>query len=111
MSGDIWKGGQEFLERDPLNKHRERFKSIEISLNGEIDLLSLNTVGSFILESGQRFVETDDVRYLITDSAIVNNRLKAGDKVFSAVYAEHGQVFVNFVEPYFENIDHLNELR
>lgn len=48
---------------------------------------------------------------LVDDQTTTNNRLKAGDKAFFATYIKDGQVFVDFVEPYFESIDHLDKLR
>lgn len=103
--------GAEVLKQDPYNKHGERFKSIEIITDDEIELLNLNEVGLCIHEDGQSYVECNGIRYLVDEQTTINNKLKAGDKVFFATYIKKGQVFVNFVEPYFEDIDRLDTLR
>jgi hypothetical protein len=77
----------------------------------EIELLNLNEVGLCIHEDGQSYVEYNGIRYLVDEQTTINNKLKAGDKVFFATYIRNGQVFVNFVEPYFEAIDRLDTLR
>jgi tetratricopeptide (TPR) repeat protein len=105
--------GRQILKQDPLNKHRDRFLKIEIEveLDENIELLHLDEVGLFIREKDQVYVENNGERYLITAQATVNNKLGSGDKVFYAVYARHEQTAVDFVEPYFDNIDHLDQLK
>jgi tetratricopeptide (TPR) repeat protein len=103
--------GREILKQDPFNKHRERFNSNEIVMDDGIELLNLNEIGLCIHENGQSYVECNGVRYLVDDQTTVNNQLKAGDNAFFATYTRNGQVFIDFVEPYFESIDHLDKLR
>jgi tetratricopeptide (TPR) repeat protein len=96
---------------DPFNRHRERIARIEIYMDDEIQLLNLNEVGMMIQEGGQNFIEGTSSLYSISDQTTVNNRLRTGDKVWFATYTKLGEVFVNFIEPYFASLDHLEELR
>ena len=103
--------GADILKHDPFHKHGERLSRIEIRMNNEIELLNLNEVGICVHKDGLSYVECKKTLYLVDEQTTINNRLKAGDKVFFATYTRNGQVFINFVEPYFESIDDLHELR
>jgi tetratricopeptide (TPR) repeat protein len=103
--------GKRVLRQDPFNRHRDRFDSMEIRMNDEIQLLNLNEIGMLIHEDGQNFIQGIGSLYSIPDNATVNNKLRTGDKVFFATYKEAGEVFINFIEPYFTNLDQLEELR
>ena len=103
--------GETILREDPLNKHAERFSRLDVRLDEEISLQSLNEVGIAIVEDGQRYVESQGVRYPVNEQAVVNNQIEPNDKVFFAVYARGQDVYADFIEPYFESIDDLERLR
>ena len=103
--------GADILKHDPFHKHGHRLSRIEITMNNEIELLNLNEVGICVHKDGLSYVECKETLYLVDEQTTINNRLKAGDKVFFATYTRNAQVFINFVEPYFESIDDLHELR
>ena len=103
--------GEEILCNDHHNKHRERFRQLNIWLDETIKLQSLNEVGVAIKEAGQRYVENESGRYPVNEHATVNNRIGPNDKVFFGLYSKGQEVYADFIEPYFENIDDLANLR
>ena len=74
-------------------------------------MLRLNEAGAFIQAADQSYVEREGERYPLDAQATVNNRLKDQDKVYFATYSRGGHVFADFVEPYFEGIDDLYQLK
>lgn len=104
--------GEAILREDPLGKHRKRFDYEAVPVLDEgVRLLNLDGVGFCAREGEQRCVESEGVRYPVEDGATLNYNLRAGDKVFFAIYERGGRVFADFVEPYFESIDGLGQLR
>jgi tetratricopeptide (TPR) repeat protein len=102
--------GKVILEKDPHNRHRERFSNLDIEISSKISLVNLYEVGFAARADGQRRVQSNNGIYSLREEAIFNNKLMEGDKVFFATYTKEGQVFADFVEPYFETIDHLEQL-
>jgi tetratricopeptide (TPR) repeat protein len=102
--------GEEILKKDPFHRHGERLNNLRVVIDDEVELINLNEVGLCVHENGQRYVECNGILYLVNGETTVNNKLKVGDKAFFATYAKNGRVFIDFVEPYFDNIDHLAEL-
>jgi hypothetical protein len=103
--------GEAILREDRYNKHEERFSRFNPWLDEEISLRSLNEIGIAILENERRYVENQSGRYVVHEQATVNNQIEPNAKVFFALYARGQEVYADFIEPYFENIDDLERLR
>lgn len=103
--------GREVLEKDRYNRHRDRFDQLYLNIDERVSLLNLYEVGVMLRDGDEWFVESESGRFLLTDQTTVNYRLNENDRVFFATYAGDGQVFADFVEPHFDNIDHLDKLR
>jgi|GEM_PF-3275085 len=103
--------GEEILREDTHNKHRERFGQLGVSFDEAVNLRSLDEVGVATMENGQRYVENDSGRYLVNEHATVNNQIDPNDKVFFGLYSKGQEVYADFIEPYFENIDDLASLK
>ena len=103
--------GRTIIVKDPYHKHADRFAQLELHLDEQVELISLNRMGILGKEEGRIYILADGARYLPHERATVNYKSKSGDKVFFATYHYKGQLIVDFIEPYFENLDHLDQLK
>jgi tetratricopeptide (TPR) repeat protein len=103
--------GAKIINADAYNKHSEHFNRIELRLDDQTTLLNLNEIGVCTREDGRRCIESKEIKYLIDEQATINNKVKAGDRVFFATYRKNGEIIADFVEPYFDSLEDLYSLR
>jgi tetratricopeptide (TPR) repeat protein len=109
--GFYMKKGENLIKQDSFIKYRDRFETLHINLNEDINLLNLSAVGIYTQADDQKYVRCSNERFALGENATINNKVKSGDKVFFASYAKQGQTFADFVEPYFESIVDLEKLK
>ncbi len=104
--------GREILDSDSRNKYRNRFTKIKIALDEKIMLLNLNEVGYLFKIGNESYIKhKSGNNYMISNKATVNNRVRENDKVFFATYKIEEEITVDFIEPFFESINQLPQLK
>lgn len=103
--------GQEILDSDPYNRFRERFTKFKVELDEKTTLLKLNEVGILVRAATESFIEQGNFRYPFNNQVTINNRVKENDKVFFATYKIGEEIVADFIEPFFESITQLRQLK
>jgi tetratricopeptide (TPR) repeat protein len=104
--------GKQILEKDENARYSEQFYTLNSSIDEKIKLLELNKIGIAAKINDNKYIKYEDELYALGEDAVYNYNIKAGDKVFFALYrTKDEKVFADFVEPYFEDISELQSLK
>ena len=109
----FYQKGKSILSSDQYNKYKEKFLQMRLDPAADTDaqLLELMNIGIFHEEQNRKYIESNNTHYPLATKVTCNNRVKNGDTVYFATYKKGTDIYADFIEPYFENLDNLKALK
>ena len=106
----LLKKGEGILKSNPYAKCLKNYKNFSFEKSA-IQLIERRLKGKYV--NGQIESESGE-KIRLVDNVIMNNRLRNNDKVWYSTFGDMskgGLIFANFIEPYYDNLDDLENLK